>query len=207
MPWNKTPRGAARCRADDDHRAVVLRAIVAARAWHRSPLLRRRDRLESTAALVVVVFVVMMVPLAATVGTVTYGTLVEQARQDIHTHRQVEATVLDSAPTVAAAPETAPPLPPAVDQTELRWVRWNVDGHTHTGRLSRPLDAQPRRDDRPVGGPQRRPGRCSPQRDGQRHYGRAHSDSRVGGRVGGRGRVLVRHTSVQRAPPNAGMGT
>lgn len=111
--------------------------------WHRSPLLRRRDRLESTAALVVVVFVVMMVPLAATVGTVTYGTLVEQARQDIHTHRQVEATVLDSAPTVAAAPETAPPLPPAVDQTELRWVRWNVDGHTHTGRLSRPLDAQP----------------------------------------------------------------
>ncbi|AYA23476.1 hypothetical protein C6369_002255 [Rhodococcus rhodochrous] len=111
--------------------------------WHRSPLLRRRDRLESAVALGVIIFVVMMAPLAATVGTVTYGTLVEQARQDIRTHRQVEATVLDTAPVDAVAPEPDQLLPPAVDQIELRWVRWNVDGHTQIGRLSRPVDAQP----------------------------------------------------------------
>lgn len=111
--------------------------------WHRSPLLRRRDRLESAVALVVAVFVVMTVPFAAAYGTVTYGSLVEQARLDTQTHRQVEALVLDTAPTDAAAPGTGRPLAPATDRTDGRWVQWSVDGHAHTGRSRRAADARP----------------------------------------------------------------
>ncbi|MEE2033834.1 Rv1733c family protein [Rhodococcus chondri] len=112
--------------------------------WHRSPLLRRGDRIESTVALVVAAFVVMMVPIAATYGTITYGNLAAQAQLYQRIHRQVEATVLDTVPPEAAmaTSQTDHPPAPATVPADRRWVRWSMDGHAHTAQLSRPADVR-----------------------------------------------------------------
>jgi hypothetical protein len=102
--------------------------------WSHSPLMRRTDRIESSLLLVVVMFVLMMVPLTAAYGTITYGELVEQSRLDRQTGHQVEATVLRTAPEAAAAQQNTEAPPPSGNIDARRWVGWTQDGQTRTAR-------------------------------------------------------------------------
>lgn len=105
--------------------------------------MRRYDRIESGLALAVVVFVLMMVPLAAAYGTITYGGLVERSRLDRQTSRQVEAVVLGTAPGDAAVRQDTETSPRTGEVDDGRWVRWMQDGQSRTARWDPAAGARP----------------------------------------------------------------
>lgn len=82
---------------------------VTARWWRwahlrRNPLVRRWDRIESAVLLVLVLFVLAVVPLAAAVGSHTYAGESEQARYQAATRQPATAVLLaDAPPQIATA--------------------------------------------------------------------------------------------------------
>ncbi|HVW40617.1 MAG TPA: hypothetical protein VHC18_04640 [Amycolatopsis sp.] len=79
-----------------------------ARFWRRihlgrNPLARRSDRVEAALLLVVVLGLLLALPFAALVGTHTYGGQHALADQQRATRHQATATLIEDAPTSAAA--------------------------------------------------------------------------------------------------------
>lgn len=81
-------------------------AELAHRWWHRSPwssnpLMRLPDRIERTALVVGVTVLLLLIPIAATIGSVTYSDLSSRSQQQRAEYVRVDARVID---TVQSAP-------------------------------------------------------------------------------------------------------
>ena len=63
--------------------------------WSRNPLMRGCDRLRSAMVLIGVFFVLLMVPLAAAVGTETYSRLDQQTQAELATHHPTPAKLVE----------------------------------------------------------------------------------------------------------------
>ncbi|MFE5704614.1 hypothetical protein [Rhodococcus koreensis] len=96
--------------------------------WSRNPLMRGCDRLRSALVLVGVVFVLLMIPLAAAVGTETYSRLDNQTQAALATQHSTPATLVEDSRSGSAgeALSAAPQY-----QAHAR-VQWSVNGQTHT---------------------------------------------------------------------------
>ncbi|UYF95072.1 hypothetical protein OCS65_04655 [Rhodococcus aetherivorans] len=173
--------------------------------WSRSPLMRRYDRIESGLALMVVVFVLMMVPLAAAYGTITYDGLVERSRLDRQTSRQVEAVVLGSAPGNAAARQDTETSPRTGEVDDGRWVRWMQDGQSRTARWDPAAGARPGETIDLWVDVTGTPVAPSAERGGQCRHRRRRGPDGMDGDGGGR-RGAVRAAPVGRASPRGGLG-
>lgn len=66
------------------------------RPWSPNPLIRGSDRIETVAVIVMVAVVVLLVPIAGAIGTVSYAQLTERSHQAITGARQVPALVVDN---------------------------------------------------------------------------------------------------------------
>lgn len=104
--------------------------------WSRNPLMGGFHRLEIVAVAVTLTFVLLMIPVAAAIGTVYYANSSERAQSERDTRQRVVAVLLeDSRP---ADPDGDPRIPRASDYAT---ARWSVDGVEHTGPLQTPAGA------------------------------------------------------------------
>ncbi|MEE2058397.1 hypothetical protein Q7514_12785 [Rhodococcus artemisiae] len=88
------------------------------------------------AVAVTLTFVLLMVPIAAAIGTVYYANSSERAQSERDTRQQVVAVLLeDSRPS---APDDDPRIPRESDYAPARWF---VDGVEHIGPLQTPSGA------------------------------------------------------------------
>ena len=102
------------------------------RPWSANPLMRGSDRIEAVAVVLMVAAVLMLVPLAGVVGTVSYAQLTERSHQEITGSRQVPALVLDNGVSDVSVRET---VPESSSVPEPVRARWEVDGIEHTGQV------------------------------------------------------------------------
>jgi hypothetical protein len=97
--------------------------------WSLNRLMRTSDRLESAAVLLVVVCVLLLIPVAAAVGTATYTRLGDQARTDRETGHQVPAVLLEDSWVGLSETNLSP------EESFLAPAEWIVDGTSHTGEV------------------------------------------------------------------------
>ena len=111
--------------------------------WSGNPLMRRSERFESALVLVVAMFVLVMVPLAAAYGTATYARVGQLALEERLERHQVTALLLEEpAPTDAGSmTDTATRGPGDPDRATARWTTGT--GETRTGKVETPFDAKP----------------------------------------------------------------
>lgn len=111
--------------------------------WSGNPLMRRSDRFESALVLIVVMFVLALVPLAAAYGTATYARVGQLALQEHLERHEVTAILLEEpAPTGAGAmTDTATRGPADADRATARWT--TTTGETRTGKVETPYGAEP----------------------------------------------------------------
>jgi len=96
--------------------------------WSRNPLMRGCDRLQSVMVILGVLFVLMMVPLAAAYGTATYSRLDQQTQAELASRHAVPATLVEDSHNGNASE----PLPASPQYQDHAKVQWSVDGVTHT---------------------------------------------------------------------------
>ncbi|MCD2140301.1 Rv1733c family protein [Rhodococcus pyridinivorans] len=102
------------------------------RPWSANPLLRGIDRVEAVAFMLLVGLMLLVVPVAGVVGTVSYAQFSEQSHQQVAEGRQVPAFVLDDDPDEASVPN---PLAESSSSPGPALARWEVDGVEHIGRV------------------------------------------------------------------------
>ncbi|AHK27514.1 hypothetical protein AZG88_19840 [Rhodococcus sp. LB1] len=90
--------------------------------------MRGCDRLRSAMVLIGVFFVLLMVPLAAAVGTETYSRLDQQTQAELATHHPTPAKLVEDSRTGT----TGEPLPAAPQYQAHARVQWSANGQTHT---------------------------------------------------------------------------
>nr|WP_271213730.1 hypothetical protein [Rhodococcus wratislaviensis]GLK40951.1 membrane protein [Rhodococcus wratislaviensis] len=80
--------------------------------WSRNPLMRATDRCDSVVAAVLITFILMVVPFAAALGTVTYTSLNERSHAELRTSHAQSAVVIDDPRhvVVADAPSRSPEM-------------------------------------------------------------------------------------------------
>ncbi|OBG85625.1 hypothetical protein A5699_23845 [Mycobacterium sp. E802] len=94
------------------------------RALGRNPLVRRSDRFEAWAMVLVAIFVVLVIPHAVTVGENVYAHTLRTAEIQAQTRKPVQATVVDDTPATAMPDEGT---------TATATVTWTANGTPHTG--------------------------------------------------------------------------
>jgi len=102
------------------------------RPWSANPLMRGIDRVEAVAFMLLVGLMLLVVPVAGVVGTVSYAQFSEQSHQQVTEGRQVPAVVLDDDPDDAPVPN---PLAESASSPGPALARWEVDGVEHIGRV------------------------------------------------------------------------
>jgi hypothetical protein len=102
--------------------SLALRGRWVAHAFGRNPLIRRTDRLEAVAVLMVIVIALLAIPFAVHVGSETYITRMRTITEQAQTRHPVDAVAVgDSLPRVG--PYTRP--------RSVR-VQWREGTHTRT---------------------------------------------------------------------------
>ncbi|OMC32673.1 hypothetical protein A5740_12560 [Mycobacterium sp. GA-1841] len=104
------------------------------RALGRNPLVRRTDRLEAWTMVLAVVFVVLIIPNAVTVGESVHAHTLRTAETQAQTRTAVQATVVDDTPST--------PMPDE-GTAAVATITWTANGAPHTGaiRPTRSLNA------------------------------------------------------------------
>lgn len=72
---------------------AIMQFWLARAPWSKHPLVRRSDRRDSAVAVLAVIFSLLLVPMAATFGSVTYSDVNTRAAQERATATQTLATV------------------------------------------------------------------------------------------------------------------
>ena len=102
------------------------------RPWSPNPLMRGSDRIETVAVIFIVAAMMLLVPIAGAIGTVSYAQLTERSHQAITGAQQVPALVVDNdagaMPVRDPVSETSTGLAPVL-------ARWEAAGTEHTGRV------------------------------------------------------------------------
>jgi len=100
------------------------------RPWNANPLMRGSDRIEALAVVLTVAVVLLLVPIAAAVGTASYTQLTERSHHAITGGRQVPAIVVDNDPEDMSVRD---PLSENASRIGPMIARWDVEGTEHTG--------------------------------------------------------------------------
>ncbi len=111
--------------------------------WSRNPLMGGFHRLEIVAVAVTLTFVLLMIPVAAAIGTVYYANSSERAQSERDTRQRVVAVLLeDSRP---ADPDGDPRIPRASDYATAHWSvdASNTPGHCRLPPARRPVRKSP----------------------------------------------------------------
>ncbi|CCW13057.1 hypothetical protein RAJCM14343_2353 [Rhodococcus aetherivorans] len=105
--------------------------------------MRRSERVESALVLVVAMFVLVMVPLAAAYGTATYARVGQLALEERLERHQVTAILLEEpGPTgTGSMTDTATRGPGDPDRATARWTTGTDE--TRTGKVETPFGAKP----------------------------------------------------------------
>jgi hypothetical protein len=107
-----------------------LASLARSVGWGHNTLRRRSDRIESVTLLVAILVAFAAIPLATSVGTMTYHHGLAVATREAAAGHPVPATLLQDAPAM---------VPGAVTVDEPVRARWTYpDGVRHTGTISVP---------------------------------------------------------------------
>ncbi|MGX7726203.1 Rv1733c family protein [Rhodococcus sp. 5G237] len=102
------------------------------RPWSANPLMRGIDRVEAVAVVLLVGLMLLLVPVAGVVGTVSYAQFSERSHQQMAEGRQVPAVVLDDDPDDVSVPD---PLAESSPHFDSVLARWEYDGVEYIGRV------------------------------------------------------------------------
>lgn len=91
----------------------------------RNPLVRRADRVEAMATLLIALLAMLALPIAAAAGTAIHESLANEFTQERLSHRQVDATVSADSREV----------PQMYGKAYLTEISWEVDGLARTETL------------------------------------------------------------------------
>ncbi|WP_032405495.1 Rv1733c family protein [Rhodococcoides fascians] len=96
--------------------------------WITSPLMRLSDRIERTAFSVGVAILLLLIPVSATVGSVTYSDLSRRSQQQRAEYLRVDARIIDYPKPIQSDDYVS------TNATGTATVRWTApDGTTRTG--------------------------------------------------------------------------
>lgn len=99
------------------------------RPWSKNEVMRAGDRLESSAFVLVVAVLLVMLPVAWFVGSAVDNRLDERTRADLVAKQEVPAVLVEN-PTIGSWGSSQ--LSPAIGRAEARWV---VGGRTHSAQV------------------------------------------------------------------------
>lgn len=101
--------------------------------WISNPLMRLPDRIERTAFVVGIAVLLLLIPVAATIGSVSYSDLSLRSQQQRAQYVLVDARVIDT--TTAMSSD--------VDASGIATVQWTAsDGSVRSGSTQVPLSAR-----------------------------------------------------------------
>lgn len=104
--------------------------------WSSNPLMRLPDRIERTVFAVGVAILLLLIPVAATIGSVTYSDLSLRSQQQRAEYVRVDARVIDTVPTRTGTDG-------ATFATGIATVQWSApDGSTRSESTEVPSDVQ-----------------------------------------------------------------
>ena len=103
--------------------------------WCSNPLMRLPDRIERTAYVVGVAVLLLLIPVAATIGSVTYSDLSTRSRQQRAQYVQVDARVIDTVQSRSAGGDST------TLATGIATVQWSApDGSIRSESTEVPSD-------------------------------------------------------------------
>jgi hypothetical protein len=117
-------------------------AELARRWWRRSPwssnpLMRLPDRIERTAVVVGVAVLLLLIPVAATIGSVTYSDLSLRSQQQRAEYVRVDARVIDTVQSTGTGSDST------TLATGIATVQWNApDGSIRSESTEVPAEVQ-----------------------------------------------------------------
>jgi hypothetical protein len=105
--------------------------------WSSNPLMRLPDRIERTAFVVGIAVLLLLIPVAATIGSVTYNDLSSRSQQQRAEYVQVDARVIDAVQSRSAGGDST------TLATGIATVQWSApDGSIRSESTEVPSDVQ-----------------------------------------------------------------
>ncbi|WP_442972857.1 Rv1733c family protein [Rhodococcus sp. IEGM 1354] len=105
--------------------------------WFSNPLMRLPDRIERTAFVVGVAVLLLLIPVAATIGSVTYSDLSSRSQQQRAEYVRVDARVIDTVQSTGTGSDST------TLATGIATVQWNApDGSIRSESTEVPSDVQ-----------------------------------------------------------------